>query len=332
MEHTETSNTSIVDTHTYARMSWSAIFGGWVVATGMAFAMLVAGLALGFTAFDPYNAEATAKGIGSGTAAWVILTWAGALFLGGIFASWFDGRSDQTVGSLHGITVWGLSMVAGGLLLSTGLTHVIQGGAAMLRGGAMAGGAAGMGAPQMPIRGPTGGPTEDAMTGLQAQLNQSIAQTSARSASGATPGAAASVQASAPGTTATPAASGQANSIDMRRGGAQLDRQGMAAVAGALLKGHTDTAKALLAANTSLSQAEIDQTLQSVSAQVEKYKADVQAAADAAARYTAEALWIIFFSSLIALVAAAAGGWMGAGHIHRVHSRRRYETATSRPL
>jgi hypothetical protein len=59
----------------------------------------------------------------------------------------------------------------------------------------------------------------------------------------------------------------------------------------------------------------------------------VQAAADAASRYTAAAMWIIFLSSLIALVAAAIGGWMGAGHIHRVYHLRRYEkTAIAPPL
>ena len=106
----------------------------------------------------------------------------------------------------------------------------------------------------------------------------------------------------------------------------------MAAVATALIKGNTENAKALLAANTSMSQADIDQTLQDLSAQVDKSKADVQAAADAAARYTATAMWIIFFSSLIALVAAAIGGWLGAGHIHRVYHLRRYETAIAPSL
>lgn len=333
MEHTETTG-EIIDVRAYAIMNWRAIFGGWTVATGIASLMIVAGLALGFTALDPYNADATAKGIGMGTAAWIVLTWAVSLFLGGMFASWFDGRSDQTVGTLHGVTVWGLSVVASGLLLTVGLMHIAQGGAAIVRGGAAAGAAAaGMGAPQMTARGPASGPTEDAIVGLQAQLTQSIAQTSSRAASSAIPPAAvAGMPASTPGTAAAPAAGGQASPVDMRRATSQLDRQSMAAVAGALLKGHPETAKALLAANTSMSQAEIDQTLQSLSPQVEKYKADVQAAADAAARYSAAAMWIIFFSSLIALVAAAGGGWMGAGHLHRVHSLRRYETTTSRPL
>jgi hypothetical protein len=326
MQHSETTTVTGVDVHAHPTMRWGAIIGGWLVATGIASLMYVAGLALGFTAFDPYNAEATAKGLGMGTALWMVLTWAVSLFLGGMFASWFDGRSDQTMGTLHGVTVWGLSVAASGLLLAVGLTQVVQGGAAIVQGGATTGAAAaGMGVPQMTPRGPASGPTDEAITGLQAQLTQRVAQTTARSASPA-------MAPPSSGTQASTQPSGQSNPADVRRATDQLDRQSMAAVASALIKGNTENAKALLAANTSMSQAEIDQTLQSLSAQVEKYKADVKAASDAAARYTAAAMWVIFFSSLIALLAAGIGGWMGAGHIHRVHHLRRYETTTSRPL
>jgi hypothetical protein len=335
MEHLHTATTAVVESHSHATMRWSAIIGGWLVATGIASLMYVAGLAIGFTAFDPYNAAATAKGIGTGTAIWMVLTWAVSLFLGGMFASWFDGRADQTVGSLHGVAVWGLSIAASGLLLAVGLTQFVQGGTAILKGGAMVGAtAAGMSAP--PSR-EVGGPMDDAIIGLQAKVTQRVAQTNARNA----PGSALVVPAPVAPATAAPAAGAaipasppvaQASAADVRRAADQLDRQTMAAVATALMKGNTENAKALLAANTSMSQADIDQTLQDLSAQVDKYKADVQAAADAAARYTATAMWIIFFSSLIALVAAAIGGWLGAGHIHRVHHLRRYETAIAPPL
>ena len=335
MEHFHAATTTVVESHSHASMRWSAIIGGWLVATGIASLMYVAGLAIGFTAFDPYNAAATAKGIGTGTAIWMVLTWAVSLFLGGMFASWFDGRADQTVGSLHGVAVWGLSIAASGLLLAVGLTQFVQGGAAILKGGAMVGAsAAGMSAP--PSRG-VAGPMDDAIIGLQAKVTQRVAQTNARNA----PGSALVVPAPVAPATAAPATGAatpasppvaQASAADVRRAADQLDRQTMAAVATALMKGNTENAKALLAANTSMSQADIDQTLQDLSAQVDKYKADVQAAADAAARYTATAMWIIFFSSLIALVAAAIGGWLGAGHIHRVYHLRRYETAIAPPL
>src|SRR5450432_4211425 len=134
MEHVHTGITTAVDVHTYVTMRWGAIIGGWLVATGVASLMYVAGLAIGFSAFDPYNAAATAKGIGMGTVAWMVLTWAVSLLLGGMFASWFVGRQDQTVGALHGITVWGLSVAASGLLLAVGLTQFVQGGAAIIKG------------------------------------------------------------------------------------------------------------------------------------------------------------------------------------------------------
>src|ERR1700693_3333912 len=238
------------------------------------------------------------------TVMWMVLTWTVSLFLGCMFASWFDGRADQTVGSLHGVTVWALSVAASGLLLAVGLTQFVQGGAAIVKGGASVGAtAAGMAAPQMTQR-VQSGPMDDALTGLQAQLTQRVAQTSARSAPGSTlvaPASGAS-PAAAPGVapaTAAPQSVGQASTADVRRATDQLDRQSMAAAAAALMKGNTDNAKALLAANTSMSQAEIDQTLQGLQAKIDKSKADVQAAADAAARYTAAAMWVIFLSSLI---------------------------------
>ncbi len=343
MEHFHTASTAVVESHSHATMRWSAIIGGWLVATGIASLMYVAGLAIGFTAFDPYNAAATAKGIGTGTAIWMVLTWAVSLFLGGMFASWFDGRADQTVGSLHGVAVWGLSIAASGLLLAVGLTQFVQGGAPILKGGAMVGAtAAGMSA--QPSRG-VAGPMDDAIIGLQARVTQRVAQTNARNAPGSAlvvpaPVAPATAAPATPATAAPAAAAAtpasppvaQASAADVRRAADQLDRQTMAAVATALMKGNTENAKALLAANTSMSQADIDQTLQDLSSQVDKYKADVQAAADAAARYTATAMWIIFFSSLFALVAAAIGGWLGAGHIHRVYHLRRNETAIAPPL
>jgi hypothetical protein len=325
MEHVHTATTTLVDVEPVT-MRWGAIVAGWLVATAVASLMYVAGLAIGFSAFDPYNSTMTAKGIGMGTVAWIVLTWAVSLLLGGMLASWFVARQDQTVGALHGITVWGLSVVAGGLLFAMGLTQFAHGGAALLRGGAAAGAAA-VGAGMQPT-GPRaqGGPTGDAITGLQAQLTQRVAQTSARNAPGASLVVPAPTSPAQAGSAVSGSSVAQPSGADVRQAASQLDRQTMASVAAALINGNTDNAKALLAANTSMSQAEIDQTLQGLSAQIDKYKADIQAAADTAARYAASAMWIIFLSGLIALVAAAVGGWLGAGHIHRVHHLRRYES------
>jgi hypothetical protein len=106
-------------------MRWGAVFAGWFVATGIAVLLYVFGLAVGFTAFDPYIAAITHKGISGGAVAWMILTWGAALWIGGMFASWFDGGNDTEMGVIRGLTVWGLSVTATALLIATGLTHAM---------------------------------------------------------------------------------------------------------------------------------------------------------------------------------------------------------------
>lgn len=104
-------------------MRWGAVFAGWFVATGTAVLLYSFGMAIGFSAFDPRNATAVAHGATAGAIAWVILTWAAALWTGGMFASWFDGRNDTEMGVVRGLTVWGLALAATGLAAASGLTH-----------------------------------------------------------------------------------------------------------------------------------------------------------------------------------------------------------------
>lgn len=106
-------------------MRWGAVFAGWFVASGIAGLLYVFGLAVGFTAFDPYNAALTHKAISGGAVAWMILTWGAALWIGGMFASWFDGRNDTEMGVVRGLAVWGLSVTATALLITSGLTHMM---------------------------------------------------------------------------------------------------------------------------------------------------------------------------------------------------------------
>lgn len=106
---------------THPRMNWGAIFAGWFVATGIAGLLYVAGLALGFAAFNPHEVASATKAIGIGTAVWVVVSWVAGLFVGGMFASWFDGHADETMGAMHGIAVWGVSLTATALWLALGL-------------------------------------------------------------------------------------------------------------------------------------------------------------------------------------------------------------------
>lgn len=105
------------------------------MATGTAGVLYLAGLALGFSAFDANEAGGNLNGIGIGigigSMIWMVVTSAVALFLGGMFASWFDGRADDTTGSMHGMTVWGLSLTSTALWLALGFGAAMQGDADM---------------------------------------------------------------------------------------------------------------------------------------------------------------------------------------------------------
>jgi hypothetical protein len=298
-------------------ISWISIIGGWVVAMGVAWLFYVLGLAVGFSSFDVSDTDAVAKGIGIGTTAWVILTWAASLFIGAMFASWVDGRSDPTVGSLHGVAVWGLALTITAILTALGLSNFLQGTASLLGHGAAAAATAGTtGASQRPDT-----PLARAGSLLGAQVDRAVAQTPARTGSSAV---AAQPSASGGGTSATttsPMTSGQA---DARQAAGAIDAESRSAVALDLLRGRNDDAKSRLVASAGLQPSEADAVLQSVSPQVERLRGQIKEAAEQARRYTAAGMWAALLAGLISLVTAALGGWMGAGHIHRVHDNRRF--------
>ncbi len=105
-------------------MRWGAVFAGWFVASGTALLLYAFGLAVGFSAIDPRDAAAVSHGISAGAIVWLILTWGASLWIGGMFASWFDGRNDTEMGVIRGLTVWGLAMTATALVLARGSAHL----------------------------------------------------------------------------------------------------------------------------------------------------------------------------------------------------------------
>jgi hypothetical protein len=115
---------SVADIREHPTIRWGAVWAGWFVATGMALGLYTFGLAIGFSAINPNDATAVSRGISAGTIVWLILTWGASLWTGAMFASWFDGRNDTEMGVIRGLTVWGLSVAAAGLLLTRGLARV----------------------------------------------------------------------------------------------------------------------------------------------------------------------------------------------------------------
>jgi hypothetical protein len=254
-------------------LSFKAIFAGWFIATGIAALLYVAGLALGFSSFNAWDAAGSAKGIGIGTAIWMVLTWVTALFLGGMSASWFDGRNDDTIGAVHGLTVWGVSMVATAIWVAFGLSQAVT------------------------------------THGAIATMHASQAGTRTTASAPAAPAA----------VTVLDANIARLVSPDSRR-----DRRAVAPITAALIAGHDDTASALLAAENGATRADAATSLVQLAPEIQAARREAKAAADAAAHYAAMTLWIAFISAFLALGAAALGGWLGAGHVHRVYHLRRY--------
>jgi len=280
----------------HPRMRWGAVIAGWLVATGIAFLLYVGGLAIGFSAVDPHDLQAVAKGIGVGTCLWLVLTWVVALFLGGIFASWSDGRDDPSMGAVQGVTVWGLAVAASGLLLAMGMGGALGGGAMLLSGAAAPAGTS------VPGAGWQGAGSGDAADLLQAQLVQQVRQQGQ----------------------AQPGSAGAPGEEPADRAPPWVGPRTAQATTMALLAGHPDVAKALLSGNTSLSPAAVTSLIQGLSPEVEHARNDLKAAAATTAHYSAVAMWILLAAVLLSLLAAALGGCLGASHVHRVYHLRRY--------
>jgi hypothetical protein len=295
-------------------MTWTAIIGGWLVALGIAWLFYTMGLAVGFSAFDVSDVDAVARGVGIGTIVWIVLTWVVSLFVGGLFASWTDGRADQTVGTLHGVAVWGLAISVTVLLTALGAAGVLQG------TGALLGGAVSKAAPGSV--GSSRGVNEDSPIGhaaglLGVQIRRAVGSPNAMPS--AAPEASA---ARANPTSAT--SSTQASPVNATAGLSQLDAAASRAIAADLLRGRNEDARSRLAAAAAVDPAQADAILKTVAPEADKAKAQLKETADQARRYVAAAMWAAFFSAIIGLIAAALGGWTGAGHIHRVHDGRRF--------
>lgn len=255
----------------HTRLSWGAILAGWLVATAVAGLLYVAGLALGFAAFDPHSSSGAIKGLGVGTAIWFIVTWAAGLFVGGLFASWFDARSDQTAGVIHGIAVWGLSVTAAAVWMSLGMGQLMH------------------------HRGPIGQGDHAATNVAAVTQNDALLVL-------------------------------QANVRRITRNsgnGPHPDEPNEKAIVGSILADHVDTARALLMADGAAT-GEIDQVLPRLRSEAVAANSQLKADANRAAHYTSLALWVVFLSGLLALLAAAAGGWLGSNNVHRVYHLRRY--------
>ncbi len=104
----------------FLRVSWGAIFAGFVVAFATLTLLLLLGGAVGLTMFD-VNDPGSAEGWGWGAGIWYIVSVIIALFVGGLVAGRLAGVPRSIDSMLHGVATWGLIIVASLLLTGTAM-------------------------------------------------------------------------------------------------------------------------------------------------------------------------------------------------------------------
>jgi hypothetical protein len=115
------------------KVSWGGIFGGVLVAVGLLFLLAALGVAVGITAADPGETQASTLGAGAGI--WTGLSLLIALFVGGMVSTRIGAITDRTTGFFEGALVWVVSILAVVYFASSGVS-LIAGGATRLVGGA----------------------------------------------------------------------------------------------------------------------------------------------------------------------------------------------------
>ncbi|HLQ24660.1 MAG TPA: hypothetical protein VK138_02145 [Acidiferrobacterales bacterium] len=282
---------AITEVRQPSQVSWGAILAGWVLAAGTAWLLYQLGAAVGLSIIDPAKDEAVmTRGFSYGAGFWIFLTWIASLFLGGLFAARLAGRSDNAVGMLHGMTVWGITAVVTILLGAAGIAGVAQGGASLIGGGVSLG--------EMAAGNSSSGANRSSpmSLGLEAEIKQNISQVLA-------------------------GAGGNVSQANINQALNQLDSRALAAISARLLRGDTAGAKNMIALNTNLSRADVDKVVNGLSARMPQYKAEVEQAAQQATRYSAALLWVMFTSTFVGLGAAVLGGSMGAAAVARAYRR-----------
>ena len=107
-----------------SRMSGGAIVAGGLVALALEFLFIAFGgfLGIGAASVAPLSGL---SGIATSVGIWVAVSAAIATFIGGYIAARLAGTTRGVDGMWHGVTTWGLLIVAGVLLAGLGVTGVL---------------------------------------------------------------------------------------------------------------------------------------------------------------------------------------------------------------
>jgi hypothetical protein len=278
------------------RLSWGAIFGGAVTALGLWVLLYALGLAAGLSSLDPAHPH-SARSSGIFTGIWALLSPLIALFIGG----WVAGRGSniftRAQGATHGLVMWGLTTLLGASMVAVVMSAIV-GGAVSAGKAAVSAGAGAVGA--------VASGTGNAARSLGIDTNAALGPINERLR--------------AEGKPTITAEQLQAGTRDVAQTALQQGRLDRETLVSALVQ------------NTGLSRADaediggrIEAQYQGASAQVQNglhaAAAKAEAGALKAGDVTGKAMWGVFGALLMGLIAAVAGGALGAPGVPE-HRRR----------
>lgn len=113
---------------TPTRLSWGAIFAGVVIAIAVQLVLGILGAGIGLTMVDPVEGTTPgAAGFGIGAGIYWLITTVVALGAGGYAAARVAGVRERFDGLVHGLVVWGVTLILTIYLLTSAVGGIIGG-------------------------------------------------------------------------------------------------------------------------------------------------------------------------------------------------------------
>jgi hypothetical protein len=110
------------------RLSWGAIFAGVVIAVAIQLVLGILGTGIGLTMVDPVEGTTPgAAGFGIGAGLYWLVTTIVALSAGGYAAARVGGATDRFDALVHGLVVWGVTLILTLYLLTSAVGGIIGG-------------------------------------------------------------------------------------------------------------------------------------------------------------------------------------------------------------
>lgn len=114
------------------RISWGAIFAGLAASIVIQLMFTLLGISIGASTINPLEESNPAKGLGIGSALWLVVSGAVSLFAGAWIAGRLSGGPREVDGMLHGVITWSVATITTVLLAASAAGALVGGAGSLL--------------------------------------------------------------------------------------------------------------------------------------------------------------------------------------------------------